>query len=126
MEYGPSYSHNSSMYKPWTGYSETSSFSSSPSRKSAVSIIITLPSRSKEREAKLRGGRYDFLSCDAICDTEIVTSLIESTDAISRNEILLFLKQYPKKDSILCNIRRAHLFILCSAFAVLDRPFKRF
>ena len=53
MEYGPSYSHNSSMYKPWTGHSETSSFSSSPSRKSAVSIIITLPSRSKEREAKL-------------------------------------------------------------------------
>ena len=80
----------------------------------------------EEEVETVRGGRYDFLSCDAICDTEIVTSLIESTDAISRNEILLFLKQYPKKDSILCNIRRAHLFILCSAFAVLDRPFKRF
>ena len=56
----------------------------------------------------------------------IVTSLIECSDAISRNDILLFLKQYPKKDSILCNIRRAHLVILYSDFANLDRSFKRF
>ena len=61
MEYGhasidPSYPHNSSMCKPRTGYLDSSS---SPPETSAVSIIITLPSRRKEKDAELSSKERD-------------------------------------------------------------------